>query len=732
MAINLTPWNGLDVEKLKVWVHYILPLVYDDSLSYYEVLAKVGAKMNEVIEGLNANNEQVEKVTGFTIEQIQNLTLAFNNFQQSMMNRQEEFENRVLNSQQNFENQLKGDIANWEAETEEKFRKQYEKDSQDLNNAYAKFLADYKRQFGVVQNFGDNTTDVVSQKLITTSVPHSHLSYINGDETFIAPYDDIVTIPPNEFVAYANNLSENIKNAPLYTVGKTFAVYKFLANLAPNDGIGNDGGIVFLAVKSDSDPVQNSMVYIGNGWNGVYSWKLLPNTVEVFGDSPVDVVSQKLITTSVPHSHLSYINGDETFIAPYDDIVTIPPNEFVAYANNLSENIKNAPLYTVGKTFAVYKFLANLAPNDGIGNDGGIVFLAVKSDSDPVQNSMVYIGNGWNGVYSWKLLPNTVEVFGDSPVDTLSQRMLTKMFTHASPKWISDDSTFIAPYDNVQTLPMNSITGYSNIYSEKVKNIPDFLKGTTLNIAKISSCPDLYQADTNMSIYIAQGEGVGYAICTARIGEPLKWICTNQTANKKWLALGDSRTSETYFTNYTVLVANALNIQLTNNSVVGTRYKDLIEQINRYEDTPDIVTIYSGVNDFGQDNPETLGTISDSGTDTFYGAVKTVIETILNKWPAVHLLVITPAGCTYPDWGISARDSENKKGNTLPQFVQAIKECCELYAIKCYDNFNYGGYQPYIESVSNEFYRDGLHENANGYKRLAENIYPIMKNFLMK
>ena len=175
MATNLTPWNGLDVEKLKVWVHHILPLVYDDSLSYYEVLAKVGAKMNEVIEGLNANNEQVEKVTGFTIEQVQNLTLAFNNFQQSMLTRQENFETKVLDSQQSFETQLKGDIANWEATTEEKFRQQYEEDSTALNNAYAKFLSDYRKQFGVVQETGSSAENVPSQ------LAWSNLSYITRE-----------------------------------------------------------------------------------------------------------------------------------------------------------------------------------------------------------------------------------------------------------------------------------------------------------------------------------------------------------------------------------------------------------------------------------------------------------------------------------------------------------------------------------------------------------------------
>lgn len=37
----------------------VLPLVYDDSLSYYEVLCKVSAKMNEVIEEINNDLETI-------------------------------------------------------------------------------------------------------------------------------------------------------------------------------------------------------------------------------------------------------------------------------------------------------------------------------------------------------------------------------------------------------------------------------------------------------------------------------------------------------------------------------------------------------------------------------------------------------------------------------------------------------------------------------------------------
>lgn len=42
------------------WCQKVLPLVYDDSLSFYEVLCKLKSKLNEVIENLNKQGEYIE------------------------------------------------------------------------------------------------------------------------------------------------------------------------------------------------------------------------------------------------------------------------------------------------------------------------------------------------------------------------------------------------------------------------------------------------------------------------------------------------------------------------------------------------------------------------------------------------------------------------------------------------------------------------------------------------
>lgn len=50
-----------NVEKFRFWCHKIIPLVYDESLSYYEFLCKVLAKLNEVIDTIEAMNEHIEE-----------------------------------------------------------------------------------------------------------------------------------------------------------------------------------------------------------------------------------------------------------------------------------------------------------------------------------------------------------------------------------------------------------------------------------------------------------------------------------------------------------------------------------------------------------------------------------------------------------------------------------------------------------------------------------------------
>lgn len=50
------------IDSLHFWCNKILPLIYDDSLSYYETLCKVSAKLNEVINDVNGIPEYIAEL----------------------------------------------------------------------------------------------------------------------------------------------------------------------------------------------------------------------------------------------------------------------------------------------------------------------------------------------------------------------------------------------------------------------------------------------------------------------------------------------------------------------------------------------------------------------------------------------------------------------------------------------------------------------------------------------
>ena len=54
---------GKEIRPLRYWVQKVLPLVYDDSLSYYELLDKVVYKLNELVK---SNDELVTYVEPFS------------------------------------------------------------------------------------------------------------------------------------------------------------------------------------------------------------------------------------------------------------------------------------------------------------------------------------------------------------------------------------------------------------------------------------------------------------------------------------------------------------------------------------------------------------------------------------------------------------------------------------------------------------------------------------------
>ena len=141
------------------------------------------------------------------------------------------------------------------------------------------------------------------------------------------------------------------------------------------------------------------------------------------------------------------------------------------------------------------------------------------------------------------------------------------------------------------------------------------------------------------------------------------------------------------------------------------------------DEDADIVVVFGGTNDYGHGDAA-MGNIEDRTDDTFYGALHNLYTELINKYPYSDIVVMTPCH----------RLEENRKYNkegirniaTLKDYVDAIKEVAQFYAIPVLDLYSTCQIQPEIEKIREIYMPDGLHPSDKGH----EKIYNRLKGFL--
>ena len=142
------------------------------------------------------------------------------------------------------------------------------------------------------------------------------------------------------------------------------------------------------------------------------------------------------------------------------------------------------------------------------------------------------------------------------------------------------------------------------------------------------------------------------------------------------------------------------------NAPMNIRYADMVYA--------DYILVLGGVNDYIITSTP-LGTKGDTTNQTFYGALKILIEGLIKKYPTGKIGFMTPLR--------KANDTvANGAGLTLKQYRDAIIDMCEDYCIPVLDLYTKGGCHPNIEAWRNANLPDGLHPNQAYYRRLGLQI----------
>lgn len=192
----------------------------------------------------------------------------------------------------------------------------------------------------------------------------------------------------------------------------------------------------------------------------------------------------------------------------------------------------------------------------------------------------------------------------------------------------------------------------------------------------------------------------------------------------KWNVLGDSITSTDYANKrYWEYISDEIGIEVNNYGISGSRIavtqdhnQPMCIRYSNMNDA-DIITVFGGTNDFA--SKVTLGDITSTDTQTFYGALNVLCKGLIEKYPGKRLGFITPI----------QRDGVAYDDDKWVSYQNAIKEVCAKYSIPVLDGTRECGLAiSSVSSIMNRYTIDGLHLNDDGHKIFARRILSFIES----
>ena len=153
---------------------------------------------------------------------------------------------------------------------------------------------------------------------------------------------------------------------------------------------------------------------------------------------------------------------------------------------------------------------------------------------------------------------------------------------------------------------------------------------------------------------------------------------------------------------------------------------DFCQRVEQMEPDADVVVVFGGTNDFGHGDAP-IGTMNDRTASSFYGALHTLYASLLTRFPASLIVIVTPLHRICEDMPVSP-SGRFFRHYPLQDYVHAIREVAEYYAFPVLDLYAKSGLQPRIALINEKYFLDGLHPNAAGHKILAEYMYSFLSH----
>lgn len=387
---------------------------------------------------------------------------------------------------------------------------------------------------------------------------------------------------------------------------------------------------------------------IANAGNGTIPSELTDLRIDIFGNTYATAGEsvRKQFARSI--KGLKQISTSAGIVAPYNDLNTLPINTVITYAYYAGVSNTPSGLPAGGYTVMTVNYDANAK--------GGAFQILVHPEGGQ------YIRVNWGTDAIWKPWEKIVTENSISTLPIISNAV--RGF-----KKISTSAGIVAPYDNLDTLPVNTIILYA--YFDGVANKPNGVIGganvLTYNHTSGSDISGAVQILTtaNGDIYTRNFWGLP----GTDVWRPWKKMATEHDFNpslslfEKIGVIGDSYASgeiypdgnlvDKYSVSWGQILARKNGVSCTNFSAGGLTTRHWLLNVNgltklNATEPQNLYYISLGINDKNNLGIDYLGTEADmdSGADTFYGNYAKIIKAVQAKAPSAKIILIDSAWST--------------------------------------------------------------------------------------
>lgn len=160
------------------------------------------------------------------------------------------------------------------------------------------------------------------------------------------------------------------------------------------------------------------------------------------------------------------------------------------------------------------------------------------------------------------------------------------------------------------------------------------------------------------------------------------------------------------------IAGDGVSTNAVTSGVMG--YQPVNTRFGEIDTKTDYIIIMAMTNDYGGNEIVPVGSQEDADNLTFCGALKTIFENYYSNYHSAKIGVIIEPH--------RANESENALGHTYADYVNAMKNMCELYSIPYLDLYSRGECFPSNATWKSIYMPDGLHPTQELYGRLAYKI----------